>query len=64
MSLYLSAARAPIDLADGRVLAPLERVELDGDDAHDARLIAEGVLIPADPPVPRAARTTTHRKER
>lgn len=50
--LYASVCSHPIDLADGRPLAPGGRVELDKDAAalaHNKALIDEGTLIEIAP---------------
>lgn len=45
MKRYRSVARTPIDLADGRTLAPGESAELDAGAPHNAALIADGRLL-------------------
>lgn len=56
MSRYMSVSRHAEDLADGRVLAPGERADIDPEAPHNQALIEDGRLIPAPEPAPKRAR--------
>lgn len=59
---YVNGWRAPVDIANGRMLAPGDSVtakDLDLEDgSHDSRLVEEGRLlaVPAEKPRPSRAR--------
>ena len=51
MTEHVNVGVHPEDLADGRVIAPGEKVEnLDTKSPHNQRLVDDGVLVPVNAP--------------
>jgi hypothetical protein len=59
--LVANASNHDVDLDSGRVLAPMERADIESSPRHD-QMLEEGLLAQADPPAPQhsadAIRTT------